>query len=52
MSNSVVNYDGSITASPQQLVYPRTVEDIRDVLRDPARYPGPVRAEWWTAAAS
>ena len=44
MSNSVVNYDGSITASPQQLVYPETVEDIRAVLRDPARYPSPVRA--------
>lgn len=43
MSSSVVNYDGSITASPQQLVYPRTVEDVRDVLRDPARYPSPVR---------
>jgi FAD/FMN-containing dehydrogenase len=44
MSNSVVNYDGSITASPQQLVYPETVEDIQAVLRDPARYPSPVRA--------
>ena len=44
MSNSVVNYDGSITASPQQLVYPETAEDIQAVLRDPARYPSPVRA--------
>ena len=44
MSNSVVNYDGSITASPQQLVYPETVEDIQVVLRDPARYPSPVGA--------
>jgi hypothetical protein len=44
MSNSVVNYDGSITATPQQLVYPTTVEEIRAVLRDPAHYPSPVRA--------
>lgn len=44
MSNSVVNYDGSITTTPQQLVYPETVADIQAVLRDPARYPSPVRA--------
>jgi len=29
MSNQVVNYDGSITATPQQLVYPETVEEIQ-----------------------
>jgi len=44
MANLIVNYDGSITASPRQLVYPETVADIQAVLRDPARYPGPVRA--------
>jgi hypothetical protein len=44
MPNSVVNYDGSITVNPQQLVYPETVEDIRAVLRDSAAYPSPVRA--------
>lgn len=44
MPNSVVNYDGSISFSPQQLVYPTTVEEIQAVLRDPAKYPGPVRA--------
>ncbi|HKW98306.1 MAG TPA: FAD-binding protein [Bryobacteraceae bacterium] len=44
MANTIVNYDGSITASPQQLVYPGSVEDIQAVLRDPARYPAPVRA--------
>ena len=44
MSDAIVNYDGSITTSPQQLVYPETVEDIHSVLRDPARYPAPVRA--------
>ena len=44
MPNQVVNYDGSITASPQQLVYPEKVEDIQAVLRNTAQYPSPVRA--------
>jgi hypothetical protein len=44
MSNLVVNYDGSITAFPQQLVYPQTVDEIQGILRDPVRYPSPVRA--------
>lgn len=44
MPNSIANYDGSITAHPQQLVYPQTVEEIQAVLRDPTRYPSPVRA--------
>jgi hypothetical protein len=44
MPNQVVNYDGSITISPQQLVYPETVEQIQAILRDTATYPSPVRA--------
>jgi hypothetical protein len=44
MANQVVNYDGSITASPQQLAYPQTVADIQTILRDPVTYPSPVRA--------
>jgi FAD/FMN-containing dehydrogenase len=44
MAHTVVNYDGSITASPSQLVHPATVEDIQAVLRDTVRYPSPVRA--------
>ena len=44
MPEPIVNYDGSITTSPQQLVYPETVEEIQAVLRDSARYPSPVRA--------
>lgn len=44
MRNQIVNYDGSITASPQQLVYPQSVEEIQAVMRDAGRYPGPVRA--------
>jgi hypothetical protein len=45
MAKSVTNYDGSITAHPQQLVQPRTVEEIQAVLRNPAQYPSPVRAK-------
>lgn len=44
MPNTIVNYDGSIVTSPQQVVYPATVEEIQSVLRDTARFPGPVRA--------
>lgn len=44
MPNQVVNYDGSITSSPQQLVYPETVDQIQAILRDAATYPSPVRA--------
>ena len=43
-ANRVVNYDGSIVVSPQQLVSPETVEEIQAVLPDKARYPSPVRA--------
>jgi FAD/FMN-containing dehydrogenase len=45
MSATVVNYDGSITAHPQQLVRPQSVEDLQTILRDVRRYPGPVRAK-------
>jgi hypothetical protein len=44
MASPVVNYDGSITTSPQQLAYPQTVEDLQAILRDPVGYPSPVRA--------
>src|SRR5580658_1463710 len=44
MASPVVNYDGSITASPQQLIYPQTVDEIQAILRDPVTYPSPVRA--------
>jgi FAD binding domain/D-arabinono-1,4-lactone oxidase len=44
MPNQVVNYDGSITVSPQQLVYAETVGQIQSILRDPVRFPSPVRA--------
>jgi hypothetical protein len=44
MANSIANYDGSITATPRELVYPETVEELQSVLRDRVRYPSPVRA--------
>ena len=44
MINRVRNYDGGITASPAQLVRPRTVAEIQAILRDVGRYPSPVRA--------
>ena len=44
MANQVVNYDGSITTTPQQLAYPQTVEEIQAILRDTVHYPSPVRA--------
>lgn len=44
MPDAIVNYDGSITSSPRQLVHPEKVEEIQAVLRDTARYPSPVRA--------
>src|ERR1700722_17083010 len=45
MPNVIVNYDGSITTTPQQLVYPKTVQEIQSILRDPSTYPSPVRAK-------
>lgn len=45
MSNTLVNYDGSITTTPQKLIHPKTVEDIQAVLRNVSTYPSPVRAK-------
>ena len=44
MASQIVNYDGSITASPQQLPHPQSVDEILAILRDPVTYPSPVRA--------
>ena len=44
MPTTIVNYDGSITMTPQQVARPNTVEEIQEVLRDTARFPSPVRA--------
>lgn len=44
MSNQVTSYDGSITATPQQVASPQSVEELQAILRDPITYPSPVRA--------
>jgi len=44
MNQSISNYDGGITTSPRQLVYPETVEQIQVILKDSERFPSPVRA--------
>lgn len=44
MSQTITNYDGGITTSPQVVVTPETVDELQAILRDSDRYPGPVRA--------
>ena len=38
------NYDGSISSSPQQLVRPKSVEELQNILKQRDKYPSPVRA--------
>jgi len=44
MSTTITNYDGSIVTVPQQFVRPESVEEIQAIMRQPDRYPSPVRA--------
>jgi FAD/FMN-containing dehydrogenase len=44
MNATVTNYDGSIVSSPQQLVRPRSVEELQNILRQRDTFPSPVRA--------
>jgi FAD/FMN-containing dehydrogenase len=44
MSTTVTNYDGSIVSGPKQLVRPRSVDELQNILRQRDRYPSPVRA--------
>lgn len=44
MPNAISSYDGSITFSPQQLIYPTSVDQIQAILRDTTTYPSPIRA--------
>jgi FAD/FMN-containing dehydrogenase len=43
MNSTVVNYDGGITAHPRVMVRVKDVAELRAVLRDKDRFPGPVR---------
>lgn len=44
MSPTATNYDGSIVSSPRQLVRPRNVDELQNILKQPNQYPSPVRA--------
>src|SRR5580704_19153642 len=44
MPNPVVSYDGSISFTPQVLIYPQSVDQLQAILRDSETYPSPVRA--------
>jgi FAD/FMN-containing dehydrogenase len=44
MSATITNYDGAIVTTPREHVHPQTVEDLQAILRQPDRYPSPVRA--------
>jgi FAD/FMN-containing dehydrogenase len=44
VSTTITNYDGGIVTTPQQHVHPRTVEELQAIMRQPDRYPSPVRA--------
>jgi FAD/FMN-containing dehydrogenase len=44
MSTTVTNYDGSISSTPQQLVRPKSVEELQSILKQRDKYPSPVRA--------
>ncbi|HWZ44661.1 MAG TPA: FAD-binding protein [Candidatus Saccharimonadales bacterium] len=42
--NTVTNWFGDLVSHPQVIVDANSVQDIVDVLRNPAKYPAPVRA--------
>ena len=41
---SISNWFGNLSSGPRIVVHPRTVEEIIAIVRDPERYPSPVRA--------
>jgi FAD/FMN-containing dehydrogenase len=44
VTRTFTSYDGGNASTPRTAARPRTVEELRDVLRDVQRYPSPVRA--------
>jgi hypothetical protein len=44
MNTMITNYDGGVVTVPQKIVRPESVEELQAILRDPARFPSPVRA--------
>lgn len=43
MRSVITNYDGAIVATPQVVAQPETLADLRAVMGDPGKFPGPVR---------
>jgi FAD/FMN-containing dehydrogenase len=43
MPTKITNYDGGVVTVPQAVVRPESVEELRAILRDTARFPNPVR---------
>jgi FAD/FMN-containing dehydrogenase len=43
-SNTITNWFGDLTSHPKVVVQAKSVEDIVRILKDPAKYPSPVRA--------
>jgi FAD/FMN-containing dehydrogenase len=44
VTTPITNYDGAIVTTPREHVRPQTVEELQAILRQPTRYPSPVRA--------
>ena len=42
--SSITNYDGAIVTTPKVHAHPKSVEELQEILRQPDRYPSPVRA--------
>jgi FAD/FMN-containing dehydrogenase len=41
---ALVNWDGSVVQHPAAIAYPRNVDDLVAIMRDPQSYPSPIRA--------
>jgi hypothetical protein len=44
VSTTITNYDGGIVTTPKEHVCPESIEELQSILRQPDRYPSPVRA--------
>jgi FAD/FMN-containing dehydrogenase len=44
VSTTITNYDGGIVTTPKEHVHPKSVDELQAILRQPDRYPSPVRA--------
>jgi FAD/FMN-containing dehydrogenase len=38
------NWEGSVVSHPAIIVYPQSVDDLIEIMKNPERYPAPVRA--------